>query len=215
MKVDLEGWNYDGPAFAKMVEHTRPKVVIEVGVWKGASLLHMAKLCRDRNLGTVFFAVDVFTGFAGGHPELGGSALIPPTWDATTRYEQFLYNVKASGFDDCVIPVWELSSVGAVVLAAQEVRAELIYIDAGHEEWDAYRDTSAYYPLLAEGGAMFGDDWRGYAGVRNGVRQFAKEMNLTITFDDWKWALRAPWLDPVPIEEREGIDLDNLHEERP
>ncbi len=45
--VDAQGWGgSEHPLLAEGIEKLRPRVVIEIGVWKGASAIFMAKKLR-------------------------------------------------------------------------------------------------------------------------------------------------------------------------
>jgi hypothetical protein len=40
--TDLQGWHSQHPYLARAMREAHPKVVVEVGVWKGASVVTMA-----------------------------------------------------------------------------------------------------------------------------------------------------------------------------
>jgi hypothetical protein len=44
LTLDLQGWASTHPIFEKTIETLRPELIVEVGTWKGASAVHMAKL---------------------------------------------------------------------------------------------------------------------------------------------------------------------------
>ncbi|MBS0622326.1 MAG: hypothetical protein JSR80_05155 [Verrucomicrobia bacterium] len=50
-------------------------------------------------------------------------------------------------------------------------------------------DLRAWYPHLAEGGILCGDDWKYYREVREAVRIFAKEQGLSIVTEGNFWRL--------------------------
>jgi Methyltransferase domain len=193
---DAQGWNSEGWLQAEILGHVRPRVIVEVGVWKGASVLSMMRVCGKMGVRPVVYAVDVWYGRVG---DMIGEILpraIPRRWDRRTIYEQFLYNVKHEGFDDCVIPVTAFSAWGAVCLRAWGVRSDVIYVDAAHDEGNVYEDLCAYGVLLTEGGVMFGDDWsESYDGVRRAVARYGKENGQKVTVVDNQWALNVPWVE--------------------
>jgi predicted O-methyltransferase YrrM len=57
--------------------------------------------------------------------------------------------------------------------------ADLIFIDGNHDYDDVRADIHNYFPFLAPGGIMFGDDF-GWAGVKKAVHEFAGKHNLTV-----------------------------------
>lgn len=187
LKTDIQGWNSSNPIFARLIGQLRPKVIVEVGVWKGASILHMAAECKSRGLSTVLFGVDGWWGHAGemiGEPT---ETPIPANWQEPSHYEQFLFNVKASGHDDCIIPVWQLTRWGANCLGRWGVNACLLYVDADHDEEGALRDFRIYWPTLRQGGVMFGDDFGDEWGVPAAVRRFSKEVGHGFSVEGGQW----------------------------
>ena len=49
-RVDLQGWNSDHSFFANAINIAQPKLIIELGVWKGMSAIHMARLVKEAGL---------------------------------------------------------------------------------------------------------------------------------------------------------------------
>jgi len=169
----------------------RPGVVIEVGVWKGASLLRMHELAGAIGIDTSFLAVDTWLGSAehwlsdedrarlrlrGGYPDL---------------YRQFVFNLLARNAGD-VFSLPMTSTSGAQVLRVLGVTAELIYIDAGHGESEVRDDLASYYALLAPGGVLFGDDYHTtWPGVVRAVDEFADEHAGTLETQGAVWIFRS------------------------
>jgi|SRR3990167_8828368 len=98
-------------------------------------------------------------------------------------FEQFLSNVIHQKQEDKIIPI-RMDSYNASFFL--DKKADLIYIDASHDEKNVFLDIYLYYPKLKEGGIMCGDDWA-WGSVRNPVRKFAKANNLEIIFDNFFW----------------------------
>jgi cephalosporin hydroxylase len=47
---DPAGWGCESPAFETLIERVRPKLIIEVGTWKGGSAIRMADLLKEKSL---------------------------------------------------------------------------------------------------------------------------------------------------------------------
>lgn len=172
--VDLQGWHSQDPIFQTIIDQVRPKRIIEVGSWKGASAVHMADLTRD--LGTCIYCVDTWLG--GVDHLLANDAGIKPAENHIQRldgypqlYHQFLHNVRESGHGDRIFPLPQTSTNGARYLRAKGIAAELIYLDGSHEFEDVALDILMYLPLLAPGGVLLGDDWS-FPGVQKAVVNF-------------------------------------------
>ena len=69
---------------------------------------------------------------------------------------------------------------------ALNVMANLIYVDASHEEEDVYNDITQWYPHLAVGGIMCGDDWQCLA-VQRAIKRAIKEIDQTVACDGNFW----------------------------
>jgi len=172
------------------MDEVRPEIVIEVGIWKGASLLRMHGLARELGLPTQFIAVDTWLGSAehwlgakdrarlklkGGYPDL---------------YRQFAFNIVALEATD-VFALPMTSTAAAAVLDKLGVHADLIYIDAGHEEDDVRADLANYSVLLRSGGVMFGDDYHEtWPGLVRAVEAFADGAGWVLETPGKVWVMR-------------------------
>ncbi len=171
--IDLAGWNSDHPIFDELVDDVQPKVIIEVGTWKGRSCFHFAHATTD--LKTEIYCVDTWLGgidhFLSDKPQddLRRDALGSPK-----IYEQFLRNLRDDPAASRIHPVRQTSLNGARALASRGLFADLIYIDGSHEYDDVYADLCAYAPLVAPNGRIFGDDY-GFPGVQVAVHRYAHE----------------------------------------
>ncbi len=175
LETDLQGWHSDHPIFAQLIEEVKPSVIVECGTWKGASLIHMAGLAPQAKL----FACDSFLG--GIDHELHqdvATSVIPREHGYPRLYFQFLHNVKKAGIHERVCPIPQTSVNCARLLVAHGVKAQLVYVDGSHERFDPYDDMNAYWPLVADGGIMFGDDFGGFLGVAVSYWRFVMENNL-------------------------------------
>lgn len=189
LRVDLQGWNSDGPVFAALIDRVKPKTIIEVGSWKGASAIHMAGLAPE----AIIYAVDLWVPHIGVGLGEFPRTHIPERWDAPTFYHQFLFNVWMMEKTRQIIPVRGLTVPIAACLGAWGVQADLIYLDASHDELSVWQDLGVYWPLLRPGGILLGDDYSSHPGVKRAVDRFAKGR----TVHEWQAAEGTQWsLDP-------------------
>ncbi len=188
LSLDTQGWNYSTALFRRIITQIRPKVIVEVGVWKGASIIHMASLCAELKLPTILYGVDAWFGHAGDALGNAPQSQIPRFWPNPTYYEQFLYHVKASGYDNRIIPVWQLTRWGALCLKTWGVEPDVIYIDAAHDTPSILSDLQLYWPLLAKGGVMFGDDYAPEFGVPAAVQEFAMQIKRPFNIEGGQWS---------------------------
>lgn len=178
IKEDLQGWNSDHPIFRQLIEQTQPEVIIEVGTWKGASAIRMAKICKELGLTTKIYCVDTW---------LGSIEFITTMKDTPERnlmyrdgypqvFYQFWHNVQVNRVDDIITPIPNTSSNGARYFRHYGIKADLVYIDASHEYEDVKQDIINYTPLCNK--VMFGDDWNHFADVQRAVNELLKTVQI-------------------------------------
>jgi predicted O-methyltransferase YrrM len=108
-------------------------------------------------------------------------------------YFQFLANVMHAGMHEFIVPFPNTSAIAARWLLKHEIQADLVYIDASHDEADVYNDMVDYWKTLRPGGVMFGDDWSPYwPGVVNAATRFSSERGLALHTEDVNWLLIKP-----------------------
>lgn len=194
-EVDLHGWGANSETFEQLLEEHRPRLVIEVGTWKGASAVRMANIGTALDIeNMVIVCVDTFLGSA----EMWAEKDDPRFFESLglhhgfpTVFYQFLANVHLRRLADKIVPL-PLDSVNAASLLTEiDLVADAIYIDGAHDYVSVRRDLEVYWPLLRPGGLMFGDDYASYApGVIRAVDEFARDIGKTASND----SVRKWWL---------------------
>ncbi len=111
------------------------------------------------------------------HPELYKSMNLKNGFPQL--YYQFLYNVIHKDLQKIIIPFPTTSLIASKYLKSKNIKANLIYIDGSHEEFDVYSDLVNHYELLEKGGIIFGHDIN-RESVRNAVTKFAEEKKLKL-----------------------------------
>jgi FkbM family methyltransferase len=189
--LDLQGTDQEA-LFRQLFTTLRPRVIVEVGTWKGDSAIQMAKVLAELQADAAVICVDTWLGSL---EHLDGSI---PGWQIgpyvkhgyPCLYQQFLANVLHSGCQDRLIPLPNTSDTAALWLLHHQVVADLVYIDANHEEEQVYRDLCHYWEILRPGGIMCGNDWDVYwHGVMGAVNRFAGERELNLEVKGRKWLL--------------------------
>lgn len=156
---DMQGWGSTRPVFKEVIDVLKPRVIVEVGTWKGASAFHMTDLCLENQyrdfeiicIDTWLGSVEHWTGmFPPIRPLLqNGRPLL---------YEQFISNVMHRGYQNFITPLPVDSVNGYEILKVLEIKPDLIYVDAAHDYDSAKKDFSLYSQLLRDGGYLIGDD---------------------------------------------------------
>ncbi|GAB2271862.1 hypothetical protein Dimus_006692 [Dionaea muscipula] len=190
----IKGWGSNGAVFENLIRKVRPRIVIEVGTFLGASAIHMAEVARRVGLGaTQILCLDDFRGWPGfrEHRFLRGIPMV--SGDALLLY-QFLQNVVQNGSTAAgsILPVPFSTGSGLEAMCEWGVFGDLIEIDAGHDFHSAWSDINRAYKILSPGGAMFGHDYFTAAdnqGVRRAVDLFARVKGLKVRVDGQHWVI--------------------------
>ena len=61
-ELDLQGWNGDHEVFGQLIDRLRPKLVVEVGTWKGQSAITMGRHLERQGQGARLVCVDTWLG---------------------------------------------------------------------------------------------------------------------------------------------------------
>jgi cephalosporin hydroxylase len=190
---DPAGWGCESPAFETLIQRVRPKLIIEVGTWKGGSALRMADLLMKNGLAeTPVLCVDTWLGaleFWADQTQPDRFLALECKHGYPSVYYRFLANVVHAGHAARITPFPLPATTAALWLRRTNLRADLVYIDGSHEEEDVYQDLLDYAPLVAPGGYLFGDDWA-WTGVRDAVTRFSLGSKRPIEHIADKWAIR-------------------------
>jgi hypothetical protein len=196
MPARVDGWNSEEPAFLDLIQNLRPKLIVEVGTWMGASAIHMGRCLERAGIADCkIVCVDTWLGAV----EFWTNQADPTRYQALalrhgypTVYYQFLSNVIHAGLQQMIIPFPQASTVAARWFEIARLKPDLIYIDGSHESRDVLADLNAWWPVLRNHGTLFGDDWHTFADVRKAVSEFAQPLQQIPFVSGNKWILRKP-----------------------
>lgn len=185
----VSGWGSRGAVFENVIRKVKPKTIIEIGTFLGASTLHMVQLTKRLNLDTQIICLDDFRGWPGFRNQfkdigmLNGDALL---------LHQFMHNVINAKASESILFLPFSTGSGLESLCEWGIYGDLIEVDAGHDFHSAWSDINLAYKLLKPGGVMFGHDYNLAAdnrGVRRAVSLFAKLNKLNVQVDGQHWVL--------------------------
>jgi len=180
-KIDLQGWGSEHFFITDSVRMARPKIIVEIGVWKGFSTITMGRTMKNNNIDGVVIAVDTWLG---SWDHWINEKWFNELYDKEIKgsiYDKFKANVVLSGMREYVVPLPLDSTNAAKLLEKRNIKAELIHIDAGHDYVSVKNDISIWWPRLNEGGIMVGDDYHidgKWPEVRIAFDEFIKENEL-------------------------------------
>lgn len=177
---DMHGWfrEENQKNLKQFIEKYQPTVVVELGSWLGSSAFYMAKLMKKDSF---LYAVDNWT--AEGDTSILNDQDSAVKKRIPTLYQQFLSNVIHMNLTDKIIPV-RMKTVEAA--QSLNIKVDLIYIDASHDEESVFNDIMSWYPKLKKGGMMCGDD-AFFSGVRKAVERTSEILNTRLHIDGNFW----------------------------
>ncbi|CAN4111388.1 unnamed protein product [Withania somnifera] len=189
----VKGWGSKGAVFENLIRRVRPKTIIEVGTFLGASALHMVEVTRRLGLDdTQIVCIDDFRGWPGfsDHQRMKDMKMV--NGDVILMY-QFMQNVVQANATESVVYMPFSSGSALEKLCEWGVFGELIEVDAAHDFHSAWSDINRAFKLLKpglKGGVIFGHDYftgTDNRGVRRAVNLFARVHNLTVQVDGQHW----------------------------
>ena len=203
--MDIQGWGNEHPIFPTVLQRIRPKVIIEVGTWKGFSALHMAHILRELKIDGHIICIDTFLGSAEHY-------LQPDLYDLMTikngrpdLYNQFLANVIFQKQEERITPL-PMDADGAItLLKARKIVADVIYVDGAHDYEHVSNDLENYWKVLAPGGVLIGDDYS-FDTVKKAADDFSKRMGVTIHVGEGKYLFEKPKDESVDIK-KESVEM--------
>ncbi|KAL3832818.1 hypothetical protein ACJIZ3_007554 [Penstemon smallii] len=188
----IKGWGSNGAVFETLIREVRPKTIIEVGTFLGASALHMSELTHQLGLNeTQILCIDDFRGWPGFKDKflkdlamVNGDVLL---------LQQFMQNVVHEKATESILFMPFSTSSALEKLCEWGVFGDLIEVDAGHDFHSAWSDINKAYKILRPpGGVIFGHDYFTSAdnkGVRRAVNLFAKLNNLRVQTHGQHWVI--------------------------
>ncbi len=156
---DLQGWGSEHPFLTDSIDKVRPRVIVEVGVWKGGSCVTMARRLKEAGMDAAVIAVDTWLGSWEHwiHPPFFPELSLE--FGCPTLYRKFLNNVLVEGLEDYIVPLPLDSANAAQFLKLLNVRPQMIHIDGGHDYDAASSDLRRWWPFLSTGGILLVDDY--------------------------------------------------------
>jgi SAM-dependent methyltransferase len=179
------GWNIDKNLFQYLITETKPKIILELGSWYGASAIALGNIIKELKLDTQIICVDTWLGsfeFVGLH-ERDEERKLLPFFGYPSAYYQFLSNICHSNLQDIVIPFPQTTKIACQWLKSKNIDVDLIYVDGNNETIDVYQDILYGWQLLTNNGIIFGDDYNNprWLSINLGLNKFCSQYNQVPT----------------------------------
>ncbi len=127
----------------------KSRCIVELGSWRGRSAV-----CWAENTQGIVYCVDTWANDAYGisFPDDPPDLHRRPEWLLT----EFVRNTE--GLRN-IVPIRSRTEVAAHIFRNLNIRPDVVFVDAGHNEADIVGDLNAWVPLLADGGVLCGHDY--------------------------------------------------------
>lgn len=190
---DLQGWNGNHGALTQAVYKQKPKIIVDVGVWKGQSTINLARSQNEVRSDGIVIAVDTFLG-AAQHWDIKRQDVYDSLKFKNGRpsiYETFMSNVVLNRLQSQILPLSQTSENAAFILKRQGINPDLVHLDAAQEYDSVMRDIKLYWDILSPGGVLMGDDFA-WTGVARAVVHFSDQTGHNFHVDGPKWWITKP-----------------------
>jgi SAM-dependent methyltransferase len=189
-KDDLSGWHGNHHIFFDLFKNIRPKLVLEIGTWKGQSAINMSKIIKEFDFDTKIVCVDTWLGsidFINAESRVDYERDTYPQFGYPQIYYQFLSNVIRHRAEDIIIPFPQTSSIACKWLLCNQISFDLIYIDGSNDYTDVILDIESSWPLLKDNGVIFGDDYNNgsFPDIKKAVDNFCYRYNQQHNFETY------------------------------
>ncbi len=153
---------------------TLGSIIVELGSWRGRSAVAWAE-----NSAAMVYCVDTWADHAFGDahfPDDPPDLHDHPNW----LLNEFQRNTRGLA---SIIAMRMTTTEAAQVFAAEGLRADVVFVDAGHLEHEVAADIEAWRPLLKEDGILCGHDYgfEGWPAVETVVRRMIPKFRVIET----------------------------------
>jgi predicted O-methyltransferase YrrM len=166
--MQLHGWCAPEKAcfLIDLVLKTKPKKVVEIGVWGGKSFLPMAQALRQNNEG-IAYGIDPWE--SSESVQWVNEPVNRHFWeyaDHNLVYQHLNQKIAEHGLRNQTILIKSTSEDAPIISDI-----DILHIDGNHSEHASYIDVTKWVPLVRSGGWIIFDDMRWF---ENGVFTTAK-----------------------------------------
>lgn len=166
----VAGWGGFEEFYDRAVETAPPgSSLVEIGVFCGRTLIHLAKAARAANKGLKVYGIDTFQGSAEFADRVYFDGKPLHHCHPATLLSECVANLVTHGVLNDVTLIVGDSAASADLFYAQSVH--MAFIDAAHDYVSVMRDITAWSPKIERGGWIAGDDIDTFPTVRQAVEE--------------------------------------------
>lgn len=210
---NINGW-FDFKNFYNfIVENFDNATFVEIGTWKGKSLMYLAEKVKESGKNIKIIGIDTFEG-SESTPTMGDNVEMQSI-SSDYLYETYLKNIEP--LKDIITTIRGDSRVVYKQFADQSI--DVLFIDGDHSYEAVKKDIELWFPKVKIGGIISGHDYTELYGY--GVVKAVKELffkNKIKTFKPFVWYLKklkdTEMTKPMTIHPKgywQDIDEPNKH----
>lgn len=144
---DIKGYCDFHDFYSSMLNHIPDGgKMVEVGCFKGHSVVYMASISKPQAKDFTIYAVDTFTG----SPEHKKKGI-------TDFYDEFLNNVVSCGVSNYIDPMKMTSEQASKCFPDESL--DFVFLDADHSYQAVKKDIELWLPKVKVGGVLAGHDF--------------------------------------------------------
>jgi len=187
---EIFGWHNpkQEQRYRKLVEGLNNGIVVEVGVYGGASLLPIVEICQKTN--TKIFGIDPWEKLNVTHRMTPGGQQISVDNCNSNQLKTVRLHleniIKIESYEEAITLIHDFSQEASIQF--KENTIDVLYLDGSHDYDAVLGDLESWFPKIKRGGVLLGDDWN-WLGVRTAAQDYCKENKLNledIGFNGWK-----------------------------
>jgi hypothetical protein len=162
---------------------------VEVGSFIGNSALLLGNFMKNR--GGVLLCVDTFLGDINMWLKPQFQEIMDKSDGNPKIFDLFVDRIVSNNLTDTVLPVRLTSIIAARMFKVLNYQFDFVYLDSAHEALETFMELSLYWDLIAEGGVMFGDDYK-WPAVNHDLKLFCNLLNLNykLSEDGNTWIIK-------------------------
>lgn len=165
----ISGWFDFNDFYEFIINKFNNAIFVEIGTWKGKSIVFMAKRIKELNKNIKIFGIDTF---------LGNEGEVTMSQDVDivngTLYETYCKNIEP--YKDLIDTI--IGDSHDVYTQFKDESIDFLFIDGDHRYEGIAKDLKLWYPKIKYGGVIAGHDYLNAEGVNRAVNEFFKSFEV-------------------------------------
>jgi predicted O-methyltransferase YrrM len=133
--------------YERMAHRFNNATFVEIGTWKGQSIMYMAEKIKELNKNIKLYGIDTFKGNEehAEHPDVVANKIYDIYLENIEPLKDYITTIKGSSHD--------------VYTQFEDESIDFLFIDADHSYEAVKKDLKLWYPKVKKGGIISGHDY--------------------------------------------------------